>query len=93
VSPGRAIFHYQILITKTAQKELEAVDGVKYRQKIVAQIESLAGNPRPVNCSKLVGLVDLYRVRVGMYRIVYSIRDSQLIVEVIKIADRKEVYR
>jgi mRNA interferase RelE/StbE len=53
----------------------------------------LVNNPRPDGCKKLVGLDNIYRIRVGLYRIVYRIEDEILYIEVIKIGHRKDVYR
>jgi mRNA interferase RelE/StbE len=55
-------------------------------------IESLAQNPRPQGCRKLTGQ-ELWRIRVGSYRIVYQIEDDRLLVLVIKIGHRKDIYR
>ena len=52
-----------------------------------------AFEPRPHGVKKLLGVDDLYRVRVGSYRVVYTIRDDRLIVLVLRISDRKDVYR
>ena len=61
---------------------------------ILTQIESLADNPRPTGCKKLKDATNLYRIRVAnTYRVVYEIQDSQLLVTVIKIGHRREVYR
>jgi mRNA interferase RelE/StbE len=57
------------------------------------KIDSLADNPRPPDCVKLAGQENLYRVRVGDYRIVYQIQDARLIVVVILVAHRRDVYR
>ena len=59
---------------------------------MVDRILALAEEPRPPGCVKLSGVEALYRVRQGPYRIVYTIEDDQLVVIVIRIADRKEVY-
>ena len=53
----------------------------------------LGGNPRPFGCEKLSAHLDRYRVREGNYRIVYSIDDEKLLVDVVKVGHRKEVYR
>ena len=58
-----------------------------------AAILALAENPRPSGCVKLSGLENLWRVRVGDYRILYSIEDQQLIVLIVSVAHRREVYR
>ncbi len=61
--------------------------------KLIATIESLATEPRPNGVRKLTGTQDLYRVRVADYRIVYRIEDDRLVIEVVRVAHRKEVYR
>jgi len=63
------------------------------RQRIDARIQSLADNPRPPGVEKLGGEERLYRVRVGDYRVVYSIEDDVLLVLVVRIGHRGEVYR
>ena len=84
---------YRVLIKPSAAKEIEAVDQKRDRQRIVARIRELAEDPRPVGCEKLVGESDRYRVRVGRYRVVYSIDDDELVVLVVRVAHRKDVYR
>jgi len=83
---------YRVTIKPSAKKELLAVRTKKDRQRIVQRIQSLSGNPRPPGCQKLSGY-DRYRLRQGQYRIVYEIRDDELVVVVIKIGHRREVYR
>ena len=56
-------------------------------------MDALAANPRPKGVKKLSGPDDLYRIRVGDYRIVYQIHDDRLIVLVVRIGHRKDVYR
>lgn len=82
---------YNVLITKSASKELEAVP-LKDRQRIVTRIRGLANDPRPSACEKLSGEYK-YRLRQGDYRILYEIIDADLIVTVVRIGDRKDVYR
>ncbi len=82
---------YNILIKRSAQKELEALPK-GYLVHITKIIASLANDPRPNGAEKLSG-DDKYRIRKGPYRIVYSIHDSELVIWVVKIAHRKEVYR
>ena len=84
---------YRVLIKPSAAKEIEAVDQKRDRQRIVARILALAEEPRPVGCEKLAGESDRYRVRVGRYRIVYSIADEEPLVVVVRVAQRKDVYR
>jgi mRNA interferase RelE/StbE len=83
---------YRIFIKASAAKEIESIRTKKYRRRIVKRIHSLANDPRPKGCEKLSGQ-DRYRVRQGNYRIVYSIEDDKLIIHIIKVGDRKNVYR
>ncbi len=83
--------NYSLLIKPSAAKELEALPK-KDRQRVVTKIQGLATNPRPPGCEKLSG-EDLYRVRQGNYRILYTLDDKKLVVVVIKIGHRREVYR
>ncbi len=83
---------YRILIKPSAVKEIEAISPKKDRQRIVGRISKLADNPRPLGCEKLSGQ-EKYRMRQGRYRIVYSIEDQDLIVYVVKVGHRKDVYR
>jgi mRNA interferase RelE/StbE len=62
------------------------------RLRIAAAILTLADNPRPRGCKKLTGQ-DLYRVRVGDYRVVYEIHDDVLVVLVVRVAHRREAYK
>ena len=84
---------YSVVIKPSAIKEIEAVGQKKDRQRIVSRIQSLGENPRPHGCEKLSGQLDRYRVREGNYRIVYAIHDGAMLVEVVKVGHRKEVYR
>jgi len=83
---------YRILIKQSAQKEIKSVGTKKDRLLIVRRIQGLASDPRPHGCEKLTGS-EYYRVRQGKYRIVYEIQDSVLIVHIVKVAHRKDVYR
>ena len=83
---------YSLRIKKTAREELEAVATKADRRRIIKRIQSLADNPRPPGSQKLSGR-ERYRIRQGQYRILYSIEQRVLIVHVIKIGHRKNVYR
>lgn len=61
--------------------------------RIMRKLVALENNPRPVGVEKLSGPEDLYRVRVGDWRIVYAIRDRELVVIVIRVGHRRDVYR
>lgn len=83
---------YTILIAKSAEKDIRSIANRKDRQRIVKRIESLAEDPRPPQAIKIAGS-EGDRVRQGRYRIVYTIVDLELLVEVVKVAHRKDVYR
>ncbi len=84
---------YKVVIKPSASKEIGAVGQKKDRQRIVSRIRSLGENPRPFGCEKLSGHLDRYRVRQSNYRILYFIDDEKLLVDVVKVAHRKDVYR
>ena len=83
---------YKLVLKPSAVKEIEAVPRKKDRQQIIKRIGLLADNPRPPGCTKLSGY-DRYRIRVGSYRIVYGVEDTDLVVYVVKVGHRKDVYR
>jgi mRNA interferase RelE/StbE len=87
------VARYKVVIKPSASKEIGAVGQKKDRQRIVLRIQSLGENPRPFGCEKLSGHLDRYRVREGNYRIVYFIDDGKLLVDIIKVGHRKDVYR
>lgn len=82
---------YHVRVKRSAAKEIEALPP-KDRRREVARIQSLAGNPRPAGSEKLSG-EDKYRLRQGDYRILYEIIDDELIVTVVKVGNRRDVYR
>ena len=82
---------YRLLIKPSAGKEIEAFPK-QDRRRIVAKITSLARDPRPPGSEKLSGH-EQYRLRQGNYRILYEIQDVYLVVVVIKVGHRREVYR
>ena len=84
---------YRLLIKPSAAKEIEAVDQKKDRQRIVAGIRLLADDPRPPRFEKLAGADDRYRIRVGRYRVIYSVGGEELVVVVVRVGHRKDVYR
>jgi len=82
---------YRLLIKPSAVKELEAISR-QDRLRIVARIQTLAGDPRPPGCEKLSG-EDKYRLRQGDCRVVYLVDDDALEVTIFKVGHRREVYR
>jgi mRNA interferase RelE/StbE len=84
---------YKVVTKPPAAKSLDPIDRRADRERIRSRIESLAENPRPFGSEKLQGQENTYRVRQGDYRIVYDIDDSTATVVVLKIKNRKDVYR
>lgn len=82
---------YRIEIKKSAVKEIEHLPR-RDMKAVLDEIASLAENPRPQGSQKLSGQ-DKYRIRCGDYRILYSIEDDVLIVFIVKVGHRKDVYR
>jgi mRNA interferase RelE/StbE len=82
---------YRIVFKKSVAKDLKKIPK-KDVSKILKVIRSLADDPRPPQVKKLSGQ-DRYRMRQGNYRILYSIEDAQLVVTVVKVGDRRDVYR
>ena len=76
----------------SALKELRSLprDAVA---RIVAAVEGLAQNPFPASSKKLVGSKHTYRIRIGDYRVVYNVLAGELVIEVIRVAHRRDVYR
>ena len=83
---------YRIDFKDSARRELAALPFAT-RKRIDARILSLAENPRPVGVKKLTADEDLYRLRVGDYRVIYQIQDEVLLVLGVKVGHRREVYR
>ena len=83
---------YSILFKESAQKELYALPA-KVRDKVFTAIEGLADNPRPIGIRKLKGKGEnLWRIRVGDYRVIFLIDDVVRVVNIRKIGNRREVY-
>lgn len=82
--------NYKLVITKSAAKEMEKLPQADLT-RIVARISELAINPRPEGCKKL-SAQEKYRIRQGNYRILYQIQDHQLVITIVKVGHRKDVY-
>jgi len=82
---------YRITIKKSAAKELEEVPAKDLR-KLVKRIQTLSANPRPHGPQKLSSR-EQYRLRQGDYRIVYSIDDRRVLIDIVKIGHRRDIYR
>jgi mRNA interferase RelE/StbE len=83
---------YKLIISPTAEKQMRRLPA-KIHDRVLSALEQLRLHPRPRGCVKLEGEDDLWRIRVGDYRIVYSIEDEKLIILVVRVAHRKDVYR
>ncbi len=83
---------YTVIVERQAEKTLRRLP-----KEILSRVDrlllSLAEDPRPVGCKKLRGYENLYRLRVGDWRLIYAIEDDELVVLVIEIAPRGEAYR
>ena len=82
---------YQIQFTPQAQRQLRRLSQ-DLQARIAVHIDALSQNPRPPGCKKLQGEDKLWRIRIGDYRVIYTIEDSTKTVDVTRIAHRKEVY-
>jgi mRNA interferase RelE/StbE len=83
---------YRIQISATAERQLKRLRKDDQR-RVVDAVKKLADEPRPRGCRKLHGYDDVYRVRVGVLRVIYAVEDDCLLVLVLKVGHRKAVYR
>ena len=83
--------NYRLIFRKSVAKDLRSIPK-RDVARILKRIEALAGNPRPEGCEKLSGQ-ERFRVRQGAYRLIYEIRDTELIITVVKIGHRRHVYK
>ncbi len=83
---------YRIELTPAAVRQIRRLPS-RDRQRIGVRIDSLTGGPRPRGSKRLAGPGGLYRIRLGDYRIVYAVRDELLLVVVVGVGHRKDVYR
>ena len=84
---------YEIELSKQARKFLMGLTDKRLRSRLEAEIEALKDNPIPAGAKKLQGAETLYRVRAGDYRIIYDLNQGMLRVLVVKIGNRRDVYR
>jgi mRNA interferase RelE/StbE len=83
---------YQIDFSRLAEKQFEALP-TQVQQRLQPRIDALAEAPRPPGVLKMEGEENLYRIRVGNYRIIYEIQDRVLLIVVVKVGHRSNVYR
>ena len=83
---------YRVRFARSVRKELESLDS-NLVARIFPRIEALSRNPRPTGCRKLRGTRNLWRIRVGEYRIVYEIRDDAGLIDVVVVRHRRDAYK
>jgi mRNA interferase RelE/StbE len=84
------VARYSVELKSSARKELERLSS-SLIQRIFPKLEALEAHPRPAGCKKLNGAQDVWRIRIGDYRVVYSINDEKRLVSVTRIRHRSEV--
>lgn len=82
---------FELRFKPSVAKDLRGVPKSDVR-RLLNRIESLRDEPRPAGCEKLTGR-ELYRIRQGVYRVVYCVDDDRVVIEVIKVGHRRDVYR
>ena len=83
---------YAIIFARSARKELQKLPS-SVAQRIIERIESLIKDPRPSGAIKLQGNRSYWRIRIGDYRVIYSINDSERVVDISAVRNRRDVYR
>ena len=83
---------YQVQLSPSAQRQLGRLSGETHR-RLESVMDELARNPRPLGCRKMVDSVNEWRIRVGAYRIIYTIDDAERQILIRRIGHRRDVYR
>ena len=83
---------YNIELTPAAVRQLESLPR-KEQVRISGKISALASDPRPPGYAKLKGVDDIYRIRIGDHRVLYQVKDKVLLVLVVKVGKREEIYK
>lgn len=86
------MIEYRVVFALSARRELEAIDE-PVCSRLLRRIEKLAQVPRPPGCRKITGSRDLWRIRVGVYRVLYALDDRRGLVDVIAVRHRRDAYR
>ena len=82
---------YTVSVSRPAQKEIKALEQT-VRNRVLTAIRSLTGMPRPAGCRKLVGAQNRWRVRIGDWRVIYTINDDNHAIEIIAVRHRSKAY-
>jgi mRNA interferase RelE/StbE len=83
---------YAITFARSARRELDSLDS-QIGRRVLSKIDSLAHNPRPSGCVKLTGSTNLWRIRIGDWRVIYSIDDGGVVLDVVAVRHRSDAYR
>ncbi len=83
---------YRIEVSATAEKQIRKLSH-NDQIRVLRTIKQLANEPYPRGCRKLRGYEDVFRVRVGTYRIIYSVESRHLLIIILKVGHRKDIYR
>ena len=83
---------YKVVISSSAEKILKKIPQ-KEVKRIVVAIERLSEHPFPVGSKKLSGYENVFRIRIGTYRIIYEVEGQKLLILILKIGHRKDIYR
>jgi mRNA interferase RelE/StbE len=83
---------YKIEWRRSIKKDLKGISKTEI-SKIIGAVESLSEEPRPTKSKKLSGSEFTYRIRIGNYRVIYEIHDETILIEVVKMGHRKDVYK
>ena len=84
---------YSLSVKSSAAKELQSISDKATLTRLIEKVKSLATQPRPSGSEKLAGRPNLYRVRQGNYRVIYSVDDEKQVVDVVKVGHRIDIYR
>ena len=83
---------YEITFARSARRELEALE-TQLVARVWARIQALSGQPRPPGCRKVQGEEEVWRIRVGDYRVLYKIKDATRIIDIVAVRHRRDAYR
>lgn len=83
---------YAVIFARSARKELESLSALIIN-RVISKVAALQNEPRPQGCRKLTGENNLWRIRIGDYRVIYMIDDRKKFVDVIAIRHRRDAYR
>lgn len=83
---------YKVVFARSARKELQNLDPPIAR-RILGQVEALTARPRPAGVRKIEGADDLWRIRIGVWRVIYRISEGERLVDVVAVRHRRDAYR